>query len=689
MGTPQPVVDAPSSALPLPILTAQEIGEFTDHGSVSRGRDYRRKEAIRQPIRRGRTLSALCRGSEPSPYRVRVVLADPTRSERKIASYVCTCPRGGFCKHIVALLLTWTEAPEEFEVLPTTAEILADQSRDDLLRLIDQMLLHDPSLESLVDRLRPVPPPPPAAPGEARLRTINQAAYRRKVARALSDFSYGREDEYDPYASYREYYDGESGYAEAAAQIQEFVTEGVKLEQAGRLADAIVVYATVAEEAIEFVDESGGDAISDVVLDCGNGLLRCLERQEAIPEGDRLQPDDRGELVEWLYNVWLFARGPGWGEEEAEEPADDEDVDEAPYLTSPGWSAITERGGRDAEAAIAAAATDAERARLQSWLRELLEQTSGEGTNYLKRAAIRFLFKLRREDGLSDEVLLEEFKRAELWDDAATLLLSMGRIEDAVALAGRHLTTTMQTLAFADRLRATGEEGPARAIRFVDGRLWETEGVKPRDDLAYLEWLSARYAELSLVRQAFEADRRIFKSRPAFRSYEAVRQAATRPGLEPDLWEKTRPKLIAELTKDRQWGTLIEIHLHEGQVAEAIAALKQMERPREGRASVAGALGSYGSYGYDGGHYRATVAKAAERDFPDEAIRIYRSLADAAINGRNRQSYATAANYLVSVRGLLEQHGREAEWKTLITGLREEHRRLRALKEELDALGLN
>ncbi|MEA2584515.1 MAG: hypothetical protein QOF33_2600, partial [Thermomicrobiales bacterium] len=144
MGTPQPVVDAPSSALPLPILTAQEIGEFTDQGSVSRGRDYRRKEAIRQPIRRGRTLSALCRGSEPSPYRVRVVLADPTRSERKIASCVCTCPRGGFCKHIVALLLTWTEAPEEFEVLPTTAEILADQSRDDLLRLIDQMLLHDP-----------------------------------------------------------------------------------------------------------------------------------------------------------------------------------------------------------------------------------------------------------------------------------------------------------------------------------------------------------------------------------------------------------------------------------------------------------------------------------------------------------------------------------------------------------------
>jgi uncharacterized Zn finger protein len=44
---------------------------------------------------------------------------------------------------------------------------------------------------------------------------------------------------------------------------------------------------------------------------------------------------------------------------------------------------------------------------------------------------------------------------------------------------------------------------------------------------------------------------------------------------------------------------------------------------------------------------------------------------------------------LVEVMKLLEANGRDAEWTTLITDLRQEHKKLRALREELDALGLN
>jgi uncharacterized Zn finger protein len=684
MGTPHPVVDAPSAALPLPALTSDDIEALTDQGSFSRGRDYRRQDAIRQPLRRGRTLSAFCRGSEPAPYQVRALLADPASTSQKIAAYHCTCPRGGFCKHIVALLLTWIEDPEEFAVLPTTAEILADKSRDDLLRLIDQMIEHDPSLESLVDRLRPAPPPPVAAPGEANVRTVNQTAYRRKVSRLLDDAAYNAEDDY-----YREYGPDEEYFSAAAEQLGTFVEEGSAFERAGRLADAIAVYTIVAEEAMEYDEKVGDGEVTGVVLDCGSGLLRCLERQATLAAGDRLDASDRAALVETIFNVWLVVGGSGWDEAEDEESFADEDGDDAFDPVAAIWPVTVERNGRDAEAAIAAALTVAERERLEQWLGDRLRPGSGGDEPHFKRAAIRFMFKLR-DDGGGDEALLAAYKEAELWDDAASLLLSHDRIDDAVALAGRHLTAPARALAFADQLYARGEDGAARAIRFVDGRLWETEGVKPRDDLAYLDWLSARYAERGLNQQAFETDRIRFKRRPTFRDYEAVKLAAARPGLESDLWAQTRPQLIAELTDLRQWGTLIDIHLHEGEVAQAIAALKELERPRERRTATTGGIDDlFGYYGGLGaGQYRIGVAKAAERDFPDESIRLYRSLANTAIDGRNRQSYATAATYLVAVRRLLENNGRDAEWHELITGLREEHKRLRALKEELDALGL-
>ena len=122
-----------------------------------------------------------------------------------------------------------------------------------------------------------------------------------------------------------------------------------------------------------------------------------------------------------------------------------------------------------------------------------------------------------------------------------------------------------------------------------------------------------------------------------------------------------------------------------GEVGAALEALAKME---QGEKRTAG--GGYGSWawGYGLGEYRARVARAAEREFPDEAIRLYRLLADAAIGQRERKHYRRAAEYLRRVMAIMTAAGREAEWRTSIVALREQHPRLRALKEELDALGL-
>ncbi len=82
------------------------------------------------------------------------------------------------------------------------------------------------------------------------------------------------------------------------------------------------------------------------------------------------------------------------------------------------------------------------------------------------------------------------------------------------------------------------------------------------------------------------------------------------------------------------------------------------------------------------------LARAAEEGFPDRAVGIYRRQADRAIEQRQRTSYRIAAQHLDRARETLVRHGREGDWTALIADVREQYKTLRALREELDALGL-
>jgi uncharacterized Zn finger protein len=55
---------------------------------------------------------------------------------------------------------------------------------------------------------------------------------------------------------------------------------------------------------------------------------------------------------------------------------------------------------------------------------------------------------------------------------------------------------------------------------------------------------------------------------------------------------------------------------------------------------------------------------------------------------RQRPSYAEAAQLLARVKRVLGDGGRHREWDEGIAGLLRQHRTLRALRDELDALGL-
>jgi uncharacterized Zn finger protein len=96
-------------------------------------------------------------------------------------------------------------------------------------------------------------------------------------------------------------------------------------------------------------------------------------------------------------------------------------------------------------------------------------------------------------------------------------------------------------------------------------------------------------------------------------------------------------------------------------------------------------LPGYGySYYSAPGDYRIQVAKAAEEDYPGEAIRLYKSVIQKLIDGRGRENYQQAIGYMMRVRTLYQKQGQEVEWDAYITNLRKGNKSLRALKDELD-----
>jgi uncharacterized Zn finger protein len=162
--------------------------------------------------------------------------------------------------------------------------------------------------------------------------------------------------------------------------------------------------------------------------------------------------------------------------------------------------------------------------------------------------------------------------------------------------------------------------------------------------------------------------RQLFAARPSLEAYGRVRA----PAQEIGVWDAERADLLGGLTRAHEQDLLVHIFLDEGEIDLALEALAaQRER------------GGYHSYRTD-----LAVARAAEAVRPEAAIELYLDAANSVIQHRNRGSYADAAQYLTRVRDLLRKAGQDAHWMALIAQIRDENRRLRALRGELDRAGL-
>ena len=135
----------------LPNLTLDQIRQRCTEQSFTRGTEYFHAGMIGNPISQGYTVSATCEGTDIDPYRVCVELM-PTG----IATTSCSCPydgdSGGYgdCKHIVALLLTYVHTPDIISSIDTLMATLAEKPKDNLLRILSEVLKHAPEVEPVV-----------------------------------------------------------------------------------------------------------------------------------------------------------------------------------------------------------------------------------------------------------------------------------------------------------------------------------------------------------------------------------------------------------------------------------------------------------------------------------------------------------------------------------------------------------
>jgi uncharacterized Zn finger protein len=120
----------------IPKLSEANIRRHANTKSYDRGQGYYHSGSVESLVQRGNTLSGWVEGSDVEPYQVTIGF-----DKGGITAADCTCPYdfGGWCKHIVATLLTCLHHPDHIEQRPELAELLAPLSHEQLKAIVQNL----------------------------------------------------------------------------------------------------------------------------------------------------------------------------------------------------------------------------------------------------------------------------------------------------------------------------------------------------------------------------------------------------------------------------------------------------------------------------------------------------------------------------------------------------------------------
>jgi uncharacterized Zn finger protein len=444
----------------IPNLSDEALLSHATPQVFARGQEYATSGAVAQIVQRGNRLSAAVEGSEYEPYRVEL-----TTEAGTVVSAACSCPYdfGGWCKHIVAVLLACRAAPEQVEQRPPLDELLRPLSRDQLHRLLLTLVERLPTIidpleyellhmQTSADAEQAAPPAPP------RRRTpVDTSTYERQAERlfgAIEHMSSGMDLYY---------------YTSTAA-------DGMH--------DLI-------EQAATFT--RNGD---------GNNALRILDVITEPCVRDWFDLDDSGGHAMFLFEEL----GMAWAEAllTADLPSDERE-DWQGKLEA--WQAHAAEYGIDTELEPAIIAAR------QGW-----DDAGPVSDDYITQQVVKARLNVLERQGPTEEFLTLAREAGELARYAA-MLVRAGRVPEAVETGLNDLTSAADVYTLATTLHEHGKIDPALQVAEHGLSMAETG-----DRLAgWLRDLAQQQGQHDLALRAAEA---AFRSAASMQNYYAVQDLA-------------------------------------------------------------------------------------------------------------------------------------------------------------------
>jgi len=306
-------------------------------------------------------------------------------------------------------------------------------------------------------------------------------------------------------------------------------------------------------------------------------------------------------------------------------------------------------------------ATAEDRAEIRMWIATAIKNITGSewGQDYRRKVWGGLLLSFADEENVDE--FLKEAEKQGLHQPVFEKLIQLGRLDEALEVAQKHLTTSGW-----ERLQAV--QALYDAGRKDDALAFAKTGL-PDKDLRLAEWVAEECARRGDTAGALELQLTCWQSTPSLPLYETLEQLAKKL----KQWESLRPRLLAELEKSSHATLLADIYLRdkEWDAAWAVAENVSTSQPAWGWENLC-----------------LHVAQASDKHRPEKAIPVYLDAAELLIEQRSRGNYATAAGYLRRARDLFSTIKRSDEWQNTIADLRERHRNLPALQDELRKAGL-
>lgn len=304
-------------------------------------------------------------------------------------------------------------------------------------------------------------------------------------------------------------------------------------------------------------------------------------------------------------------------------------------------------------------ATLDERQSLREWImEEAARANTAEAytAKWRKEHWARLLLQLDEQEG-DVEGFLVRARALGMYRALFNKLVELRRVEEAVEIASVNLRDSeLEFWSSALTLERAGYTD--EAFRMV-----QRDAAKLQDS-RLLAWLAEKYEAQGDLPTTLSLQLRRWETGVSIADYQNLERLA-RPLHQ---WDTLRPKLLAGLeAKPQNLPVLAQVHLHE---QDWDAAWEVADRKPTGYWALTG-IGE-------------EVARATETHRPQRALQFYLSRAEAKIAERNRGSYAAAAEYLQRVKHISEETGQMSAWAQTIQAIREKHKNLPALKDELN-----